>query len=142
MKIERSIHIDAAPERVWQVMSDVERWPEWTPSTKSVKRDDAGPLRVGSSARVELRGAPTATWVVTELEEGRGFWWVSRATPPVAGGHFVAADGEGSRATLTIAPRGVFGTIMSPLIVWLSRKNVEAEAAGLKRRSEEAVTNA
>jgi hypothetical protein len=102
-----------------------------------VKRDDSGPLRVGSSARVELRAAPTATWVVTELEEGRGFWWVSRATPPVAGGHFVEPEDGGSRATLTIEPRGIWGTIVSPLIVLLSRKSVEQEAAGLKRRSEE-----
>lgn len=137
MKLQRTVRIDAPPERVWQVISDVARWPEWTPSVRSVRRDDAGPLRVGSSADVETRGTPRSTWVVTQLEEGRSFWWESRATPRVAGGHVIEPDGDGARATLTIAPLGLLGAIFSPLIVWMSRANVEAEAAGLKARSEQ-----
>jgi carbon monoxide dehydrogenase subunit G len=138
VKLVRSIHIEAPPERVWAVISDVERWTEWTPSVLSIKRLDSGPFRVGSEADIELRLSPRAVWTVTKLDEGRMFIWEAQTGGVVvSAAHIVEPDGGGTKATLTIEPRGVLGTILSPLIVWRSRKNVEAEAAGLKRRSEE-----
>jgi hypothetical protein len=122
MKLTRTVHIDAPPARVWEVMRDVERWPEWTPSAINVERHDDGELRVGSAATLELRGAsPTARWVVTQLEEGRGFWWVSspRFRPSVAGGHEVAPDGAGSVAN---AASSFFGAVRRHASVVISSK--------------------
>src|SRR4051812_30965477 len=45
--MEQSITTEiAAPvDRVWEVLSDVGRWSEWTPTVTSVHRLDEGPLR-------------------------------------------------------------------------------------------------
>src|SRR6266516_666434 len=58
MHIERSVDINAPPERVWAVMADVERWPEWTESMKSVERLDSGEFGVGSKAKLHIRRSP------------------------------------------------------------------------------------
>ncbi|MEX0750485.1 MAG: SRPBCC family protein [Dehalococcoidia bacterium] len=137
MKLERTVHIAAPPERICHVMTDVERWPEWTSSVKAVRRIDDGPLRIGSSAEIELRGTPNATWVVKSFEAGRSFWPESQVTPSVAGGHVIEPAGDGADVRLTIQPRGLIATLLSPLIVRMSRANVEAEAEGLSRRGEE-----
>ncbi len=52
MDIERIIDIEASREQVWTVMTDVERWPEWTASVTSVALLDAAPFDVGSHARL------------------------------------------------------------------------------------------
>ncbi len=134
-----SIDIGAPPERVWAVVSDVERWPEWTPSVKKVQRLDSGPLGPGSRARVRQPRLLPATWVVTELSRGHSFTWVT-ASPGVrvTARHSVYAAAAGTRATLSVA----FSGFLAPVVAWLTRRlnnrYLQLEAGGLKRRAEQA----
>ena len=45
-----SVEIQASSERVWEVLSNIECWPAWTPTVTSIQRVDRGPLVVGSQA--------------------------------------------------------------------------------------------
>ncbi|WP_256092809.1 SRPBCC family protein [Micromonospora aurantiaca (nom. illeg.)] len=56
MRFAESVDIAADVERVWEVQSDVERWPEWTPSVTAARRLEPGPLLLGSTARLEQPG--------------------------------------------------------------------------------------
>src|SRR5437868_3997018 len=70
-----SSDIEAPPERVWTVMTDVERWPEWTQSVSKVELVRPGPLATGVEARIAQPRLGTRTWRVTAVEAGRGFTW-------------------------------------------------------------------
>lgn len=130
------IDIAAPPDRVWSVIADVERWPEWTPSVRSITLLQPGPLVVGSRARILQPRLPPAVWQVTALEDGRSFTWMS-ASPGVrvVATHGVDAAGPGSRASLTLRFAGLLG----PLVGWMARGMTERylalEAEGLRRRS-------
>jgi uncharacterized membrane protein len=132
-----AVNINAPPQRVLAVLCDVERWPEWTSTVTQVQRLDRGPLAIGSSARVLQPKLRPAVWQVTELDENRSFTWVTRA-PGVrmTAGHFVEAQGGGSRAALSFEISGLLGPIVSRLYRGLIQQYVASEAQGLKRRSE------
>jgi carbon monoxide dehydrogenase subunit G len=72
-----SIEIAATPARVWDVLSDVERWHDWTPSIERITPLDDAPLGVGSKVRIEQPKLRPATWKITSWEPGRGFSWES-----------------------------------------------------------------
>ena len=132
------MEIQAPPERVWAVLCDVERWPEWTASMKSVRRLDGGPLAAGSRARVAQPKLLPAVWQVTEFDANRSFTWVSRSPGVcVAGGHILEARGSGCRVTLTAQFSGWLGPLMARLMRGISERYLAMEAAGLKQRSEQ-----
>ena len=132
---ETTRHIDAPTQRVWEVLFDVDRWPEWTPTITSVERLDDGDFRVGSRARVRQPKLPQAEWQVTEVDDGSSFTW--EASGPgmrTIARHVVAPDGDGSSVTLSIEQTGPMGAVAA--FVWrgLTQRYIETEAASLDKR--------
>jgi hypothetical protein len=142
MQFTITTEIDAPSQVVFQVLGEVERWPEWTPTVTRVERLDggAGPLAVGSRLRIVQPKVPPADWDVTELEPGRGFRLVSRSPgATVEANHRVEPIGAGdrSRATLSVTFSGFLGRVVGWLMRGLNNRYLAQEAEGLKRRSEE-----
>lgn len=133
-----TVEIEAPPDRVWTVMRDIERWPEWTPTVTSIRRVDSGPLAVGSRALIRQPSLPPARWQVTELnEEARSFTWVTRGPGMrLHARHWVEVNGRGSRATLSIQFSGFLGPLFARLTRNLNERYLALEAKGLKERSE------
>jgi uncharacterized protein YndB with AHSA1/START domain len=68
-KIEKTVEFDAAPEKVWAVVSDPARFGEWLGMHKSWKGDVPAEFTQGSqvTAAVSLLNMPnTITWTVDE----------------------------------------------------------------------------
>ena len=134
----KSIDIDAPSDVVWAVMSDGERWPEWTASVTSVRRLDKGPLRIGSRALIRQPRFPPAVWTVTTLEPGHRFVWKSGMPGMwVYGDHSAAPVTHGTRATLRLSYDVLLARIMGRMTHGITNRYLDMEAAGLKRRSEE-----
>jgi hypothetical protein len=132
------VEIPAPLLRVWPVMVDVERWPEWTASISRVVPLSAGPLRVGSCVRIHQPNLPPAFWRVTELEPGAGFTWVSVAPGVrVTARHTVDAIVTGSRVTLSIQYEGLLGALLARWTRDLNERYLALEANGLKARCTE-----
>ena len=132
-----AVDIAAPAEQVWAVMSDVDRWHEWTASVTSIRRLAGKPLAVGTRAVIRQPKFPPALWKVVEIDPGRRFVWVS-AVPGmrVVARHQVEPTPTGSRATLSLELRGIFGGIFGRLTKDITERYLGLEARGLKERSE------
>ena len=133
-----TVDIDAPASRVWEVMIDVERWHEWTPSITSIKRLDSGEFREGSRVRIKQPKLAPTVMTVTDLEPGRSFTWKTRAPGlEVTASHSVTPAGKGSQARLTLYFDGIVGGMLARAMRSLNERYVAYEAAGLKKRSEQ-----
>jgi uncharacterized membrane protein len=138
MEQRTSIDVAASPERVWEVLSDVEHWPEWTDSVRSVRSLDPGALAVGSRVEISQPRIPTGTYTVTALEPGRAFTWEQRQPGSTVCAHHACSplpDG-GTRVELTVVMSGAAGAVVGRLYRKLTERYLAMEAAGLKARSE------
>jgi uncharacterized membrane protein len=127
------IEIDAPVVAVWAALTDVQSWPDWTPTLTSVQRLDDGPLAVGSRTRVKQPRMAAIVWEVRTLDARREFTWVGRSPGVLtAGGHLLTAVGERTRLTLNITHTGPLAGLVARLTRARTRRYLIREAEGLK----------
>jgi uncharacterized membrane protein len=137
MRWENSTHIDAPADVVWRLTLDITDWPSYVPTVRRVDRLDDGPLRVGSSARLDQPGQPTAVWTVTTLEPQQRFAWQSKRTGyTLTGSHVVEPDGNGCRNTLAIDLTGPLAPVLGPLVARTVRRTIATENAAVRAKAE------
>jgi hypothetical protein len=73
--VSAEVEIDAPPERVWSILTDFDRYPEWNPFTVSVETA----LRVGEPVVMDVhlpgkRPSIRTEWV-NRVEDGRCIAW-------------------------------------------------------------------
>jgi hypothetical protein len=136
-EFRNSIYIAANWERIWEVLSDVERWPEWTPSVTLVRRLDAAPTIVGSRFLVHQPKMHPAVWQVTWWEPGRRFVWTASGFGlNMLSDHEIVAVDAGCTVNLYHRFEGVFEPIVEAVSGSLITQNLAMDAAGLKARCE------
>jgi hypothetical protein len=137
--ISGDIEITAPPQLVWDVFSEVERWPDWTASVTSLVGLDGPALAVGKRFAIKQPGMQKLVWEVTEIDPGLSWTWVQRSPGVlVTARHWVIAQ-PGGRTLVRqeLDQRGVLGSLVGRLMVKKTKRFLELEARGLKARSEQ-----
>ncbi|GAA3383548.1 SRPBCC family protein [Cryptosporangium minutisporangium] len=140
MDYATSVTINAPPETVWGLTTDIEGWPRIASSVTAVRRLDDGALQVGSQADVEQPRLRPARWQVTALEPGRMFVWESTSGGVTSiGEHIVTPTGSGSRLDLRIRQSGRLAGLVAALYGRRIRRYLHLEAEGFRKAAEAAV---
>ena len=135
-----TVDVDAPPERVWQVISDLDHWHEWTDSVSSVKRINGGPFAVGTMILIKQPRFPPALWKLTEIIPGKTFTWTSGGPGfKSIASHTIEPRNTGARVTLRLEYRGLLGGAFGKMTAGITERYMAMEASGLKKRSESAV---
>jgi uncharacterized membrane protein len=140
MRFEKSIDIDAPQQRVWDVLSDLEAWPQRIETVDTVELLTPAPITKGSRVRLKQPKLPEGTWEITAWDAPSFFEWRQKeGGAAIVGGHRVDALGEGrARLTLTIDMRGLLIPIIGRFYRDLTDRYMNLEAEGMKRAAESA----
>jgi uncharacterized protein YndB with AHSA1/START domain len=140
MNFHDSAEIGAPAADVWRVFTDVERWPEWTATVRSIEIVRGSGVEPGARVRIRQPWLPAMTWEVSEVDPGVSWSWVARSPGVVTvARHTVTPTGPGTtRVEQAIEQRGPFAGIAGLLTGRLTRRYLAIEGAGLKQRCEAA----
>jgi uncharacterized membrane protein len=138
MITDSSVEIDAPAPLVWDVFSDVERWPEWTASVTRIVALDGPGLAVGKRFEIKQPRMPTLVWEVTEVLPGASWTWEQRSPggSTLASHDVVATTGSRTLVRQRLDQRGPVGALVGRLMHGMTRRYLELEAQCLKKRSE------
>ncbi|HEY5857316.1 MAG TPA: SRPBCC family protein [Aldersonia sp.] len=140
MHFEQSIDIDARQQRVWEVLSDLEAWPQRIETVDVVELLTPAPVGEGSCVRLEQPRLPAGTWAVTVWDAPSYFEFRQKSGGVTnVAGHRVEALEEGrSRLTLTLDMRGLLVPVFGRIYKGLTNRYMTVEAQGMKRAAESA----
>ena len=140
-ELRTEIEIDASTERVWRVLTDFERYPEWNPQIISI----SGPREVGARLQFVGRMGDKRTMkfrpTLLAVEPERELRWLGRLVLPVL------FDGEHRFEIEPLVPgrvrfkqserfRGVLVPLLWPFIGDSTRRGFVAMNEALKQRAE------
>jgi uncharacterized membrane protein len=140
MRFEKSIEIDAPQERVWDVLSTIEAWPQRIETVETAELLTPAPITKGSRVRLKQPKLPVGTWEVTAWDAPSFFEWRQKSGGATSvAGHRVETLGEGrSRLTLTLEMRGLLVPIVALFYRKLTNDYMDREAEGMKQAAESA----
>jgi hypothetical protein len=136
MSCEITCNINAAPERIWALLTSADDFPRWNSTVTSLK----GPIQHGQKLALTVPAAPGRTFTprVTKLDTGASMEWSDGMAPMFKGVR-----------TFTLAPKPdgstdfsmveVFSGLMLPLVKGSLPDfgpSFEAYAADLKQEAE------
>lgn len=140
MRFEKSIEIDASPQRVWDVLRDLDAWPSRIETVDTVELLTPMPLAKGSRVRLKQPKLPEGIWDITVWDAPAYFEWTQRSSGiTTVAGHRVEALSDGrARLTLTLGMRGILIPVVGLFYKGLTNDNMGLEAQGMKRAAESA----
>jgi uncharacterized protein YndB with AHSA1/START domain len=136
INVEYSTEINASAERIWDILADVEAWPEWQ-GTPFVRLKTPTPIREGSVIEVGIGGVKWKLAVI-QVERPSKLAWTGKAMGLKAIHEWEFKEHEGK--TLAINRESVSGWTSIPLYFltrykvprankkWLADLNARAES--------------
>lgn len=146
LEIKTKINIDCTPEKIWKILTEFEKYPEWNPMIKSIE----GELRRRNrlKVRLEIKGMSKMTIKprVATFHSGKSFSWLGHLL--IIGlfdGHHIFELEQNQDGSTEFIHREQFSGIMVPLM----KKSLETKVVkgfeemnqALKKECENAIEN-
>ena len=140
MRFEQSIDIGSQQQRVWDVLSDLEAWPQRIETVDAVELHTPPPVAIGTRVRLKQPKLPEGTWEVTVWDAPSYFEWTQKTggVTSIAGHRVEALKEVRSRLILTLEMQGLLVPVVGLFYKGLTNRYMALEAEGMKRAAESA----
>jgi hypothetical protein len=138
MRFAESIDIDAQQDRVWEVLSDLEAWPQRIETVDVVELLTPAPVSKGSRVRLKQPKLPEGTWDITVWDAPSYFEWRQKSggITSVAGHRIEMLEEGRSRLSLSLDMRGLLIPVVGLFYRNLTNRYMTVEAQAMKRAAE------
>lgn len=135
-RCQSMVTIFAPGDHIWNILTDVRRWNEWTPSVKTIEPLDNS-FALGSRFRIEQPKLKPSVWKIIHIQAPIDFSWETKSPGiKVLAEHRIEQSASGCVVTLRVCFAGLMGSIAGMLSRVLTEQYLQLECAGLKRRAE------
>jgi hypothetical protein len=135
MRVVEKFVTSALPAIVWQILADVEHWPDWTPIVVEIRPLGGTGLNVGARFRVIQPKLRPATYEVTECVPNQRFMWAQKLPGgALVADHRVAPRDGATEVELSFTSKGLLANIVAAMFSTMIRECVATEARSLKNR--------
>jgi hypothetical protein len=118
---------------VWRVLSDVEHWPDWTPTVVEIKPLGNTRLQQGTHYRVVQPKLRPAIYEITECVPEQRFTWAQKLPgSALAAEHRITPRDGATEVELSFESHGLLANIVAILYSKMIAQYVATEAASLK----------
>lgn len=139
-ELHTEIEIDAPPETVWAILTDLDAYPDWNPFITSSDGDVVEGTKLVNRMEPPGGKAMTFTPTVTQVDEHRVFEWLGRlGVPGVFDGRHrfeLVPNGNGTRLIQSEHFRGVLVPFLKRSLDTNTVAGFEAMNGALKDRAE------
>jgi carbon monoxide dehydrogenase subunit G len=138
MRLEHSVDVDAPPQRMWDVLTDFEAWPQRIETVDEAEVLTTPPVAIGTRVRLRQPKLPEAIYEVITWDPPSSFELRSKSSgvTTVAGHRVDALDDGRARLTLTLEMSGLLAQVFGRMFKGLTTDYMSAEARDLKRAAE------
>ncbi len=133
----RDVLVHAPPDRVWAVLTDFARWPEWNPDVREVRVD--GPLTTGTVFRWKAGPSQIRSRLEEVLPPERITWTGSTMGIRAVHVHVLTPEGDGTRVISEESWSGLLTRLFAGRMRSTLGDSLESGLAALKAQSEVSV---
>ena len=137
MNFSTQIEIQAPVKIIWNIMFNVERWYEWTPTINNIKKLGTNDFGPGTKLLIQQPKLPTAVWKVFEMKPEEGFSMVKgNLFLKIVAAHILQPASNGTLVTLSLEFSGIFGKWVAKKYQRMMEEYLAIEAACLNKEAE------
>ncbi|HWA34557.1 MAG TPA: SRPBCC domain-containing protein [Cyclobacteriaceae bacterium] len=141
-QIRTEIVIQASPEKVWSILTDFKRYPDWNPFIKSIKGDAVAGTKI--FARIEPPGASGMNFTprLLVVQKNTELRWLGHLfVPGLFDGEHIFELYENTDGSTTFVQREIFTGILVSLFTKMLDQNTVAGFDQMNRKLKELAEN-
>ncbi|HET6769258.1 MAG TPA: SRPBCC family protein [Chitinophagaceae bacterium] len=136
-RISKTMNVNARPEIIFKILTEVGKWTLWTKSVKSMTLLNKDIFEQGTKIKIVQPKLLPMTWKVTKMEKDKSFTWVASSFGlRITSKHIIEVKDDTTSVKLITIYEGILAGLIYKMTVKLTNNYMTMEIEGLKEAAE------